>query len=89
MILKGLSGVTYRLLHLNLVDFDAEKLVLEILIKCELVTIFYVFTLEKSQNSTHTLTMTCQEIFFDGETNGNGSNSLNSFSKTMLICKES
>lgn len=35
--------MTHRLLHLNLVDFDAEKFMLEVVVEVEVVSVLHVF----------------------------------------------
>lgn len=34
---------TYRLLHLNLIDFNAEQLMFEVVVEVEAVSVLYVF----------------------------------------------
>lgn len=37
------QGKTYRLLHLNLVDFNTEQFVFEVVIEVEAVSVLHVF----------------------------------------------
>lgn len=40
---QELSGKTHRLLHLNLVDFNAEEFMSEVVIEVEAVSVLHVF----------------------------------------------
>jgi hypothetical protein len=44
--LRGARVLLLRLLHLNLINLDAEQLVFEFFVARKLVSVFYIFALE-------------------------------------------